>query len=234
MKALDAIIFDFDGVIADSEPLHYEAFRRTLADDGVDLSRDDYYALYLGYDDHGFAVALARDRGLAGGAAWADDFVGRKGRVLLELLDSGAVLFAGAAEFVRAAAHRVPVAIASGARTHEILQIVEAAGLRACFTTIVGADDTSESKPSPEPYRLAFARLLEATGRALSPDRTVAIEDSQWGLDSARGAGLRLVGVTTSYAAETLQGAELVIPGLASLDLDALDTLCARPRERTA
>jgi HAD superfamily hydrolase (TIGR01509 family) len=234
MTALEAIIFDFDGVIADSEPLHYEAFRRTLAGEGVELSREDYYTRYLGYDDHGFAVALARDRGLTGSATWADDFVARKGRVLLELLDSGAVLFPGAADFVRAAAARVPAAIASGARTHEILQIVEAAGLAPCFTVIVGADDTRESKPSPEPYRLAFARLREATGRELSPGRTVAIEDSLWGLESARGAGLRLVGVTTSYGAEELRDAELVASGLAALDLDALDALCAAPRERTA
>jgi beta-phosphoglucomutase len=234
MTALEAIIFDFDGVIADSEPLHYEAFRRTLALDGIDLTREDYYARYLGYDDHGFAVALARDRGLAGGAAWTEAFIDRKGRVLLELLDSGGVLFAGAADFVRDASAHVPVAIASGARTHEIEAIVGAAGLRACFTTIVGADDTRESKPSPEPYRLAFARLAEATGRALAPDRTVAIEDSQWGLDSAHGAGLRLVGVTTSYAAAELRNAELTVAGLAALDLDALDALCARPREQMA
>jgi beta-phosphoglucomutase len=114
------------------------------------------------------------------------------------------------------------------------LQIVEAAGLAPCFTVIVGADDTRESKPSPEPYRLAFARLREATGRELSPGRTVAIEDSLWGLESARGAGLRLVGVTTSYGAEELRDAELVASGLAALDLDALDALCAAPRERTA
>jgi beta-phosphoglucomutase len=100
--------------------------------------------------------------------------------------------------------------------------------VRDLFSTIVAAGDTPESKPSPAPYRLAFEQLRQRTGRALDQRRSVAIEDSHWGLESARGAGLRLVGVTTSYPAEELVSAELVVNGLASLTLDALDDLCAR------
>jgi sugar-phosphatase len=93
--------------------------------------------------------------------------------------------------------------------------------------TIVAAGDTRESKPSPAPYRLAFERLRESTGRDLDPRRCVAIEDSRWGLESAHAAGLRCVGVTTSYSAHELPQAELVVDGLNALTLQDLDRLCA-------
>jgi beta-phosphoglucomutase-like phosphatase (HAD superfamily) len=92
---------------------------------------------------------------------------------------------------------------------------------------IVASGDTPQSKPSPAPYRLAFERLCAATGRALDPTRCVAIEDSRWGLESARGAGLRCVGVTTSYPASELPGAELIVGGLRELTLAELERLCS-------
>jgi HAD superfamily hydrolase (TIGR01509 family) len=141
------------------------------------------------------------------------------------VLRAGAVLFPGAAEFIRDAAAAVPIAIASGALRREIDEVVDAAGIAGLFSTIVASGDTAESKPSPQPYRLAFERLCEVTGRALDPRRCVAIEDSRWGLDSARGAGLRCVGVTNSYPARELASAELVAGGLNALTLAALDRL---------
>jgi beta-phosphoglucomutase-like phosphatase (HAD superfamily) len=90
----------------------------------------------------------------------------------------------------------------------------------------VSSGDTPQSKPSPAPYLLAFERLRRASGRNLDPRRSVAIEDSKWGLESARGAGLRCVGVTSSYPAAELDGAELVVDGLNALTLSALDRLC--------
>ena len=126
----------------------------------------------------------------------------------------------------------MPIAIASGALRHEIDEVIAAAGVAGLFSAIVASGDTPESKPSPAPYRLAFERLQEAAGAALDPSRCVAIEDSRWGLESARGAGLRCVGVTNSYPADELTGAELVVGGLKELTLDALDRLCAGARRR--
>ena len=227
-SALQAIVFDFDGVIADSEPLHLTAFQRTLAEDGVTLSGDDYYSKYLGYDDVGMFEAVARDRGIAMTDRHVTALVARKGAMLQELLHRGAILFPGAVEFIRAAADAVPIAIASGAMRHEILEVVEAAGVSGLFMTIVAAGDTPESKPSPAPYLLAFEQLRRKTGRSLDPRKCVAIEDSKWGLESARGAGLRCVGVTNSYGADELVAAELVVGSLNELTLPALDRLCAK------
>ena len=93
---------------------------------------------------------------------------------------------------------------------------------------IVGADQTERSKPHPEPYQTAFDRLRAHTGRDLIAWRSVAIEDSRWGLVSARGADLRCVAVTNTYSAAELRAdAELVVAGLQSLTLEALDALCA-------
>jgi beta-phosphoglucomutase len=143
------------------------------------------------------------------------------------MLDAGSVLFPGAADFIRAAAAAVPSAIASGALRHEIDEIMKAAGLADLFSTVVASGDTPESKPSPAPYLLAFEQLRRRSGRAIDPRRCVAIEDSQWGLVSARGAGLRLVGVTNSYPAGALQEAELIVSGLDALTLPQLERLCA-------
>ena len=226
-RALQAIVFDFDGVIANSEPLHLMAFQQALAEDGVELSASDYYSRYLGYDDVGMFEALGRDRGLPMQEGRVEELVARKSDRMQELLRSGSVVFPGAVEFIRAAAAVVPIAIASGALRHEIDEIIDAAGVADLFSSIVAAGDTPESKPSPAPYRLAFEQLRERTGRALDPRRSVAIEDSHWGLESARGVGLRLVGVTSSYSAADLPTAELIVNSLGSLTLPALDKLCA-------
>jgi len=229
-SALQAIIFDFDGVIADSEPLHFRAFQQALAEDGHELEPNEYYARYLGYDDVGMFQAFAEDHGLPMDAARVAGLVARKGAKLQAMMHAGSVLFPGAVEFVRTAASSVPIAIASGALRHEIVEVIEAAGVAHLFAAIVASGDTPESKPSPEPYRLAFERLRDATGAPLDPQRCVAIEDSRWGLESARGAGLRCVGVTNSYPADELRGAELVVSGLQALTLDALDRLCGGER----
>jgi beta-phosphoglucomutase len=226
MSALHAVIFDFDGVIANSEPLHLRAFQLALAEDGIELTRQEYFSSYLGYDDIGMFEALARDRRLAISKGQIKALVDRKGERLQELMQAESVLFPGAREFIKTAAAAVPIAIASGALRHEIDEIVDAAGLSSLFSTIVASGDTPESKPSPAPYRLAFERLQQTAGGRLDPRRCVAIEDSRWGLESARGAGLRCVGVTTSYSAGELPGAELVVGGLKDLSLDALNRLC--------
>jgi HAD superfamily hydrolase (TIGR01509 family) len=230
MSALHAIVFDFDGVIADSERLHLRAFQDALAAESIVLTRDAYYAQYLGFDDHGVFRQLYRDLDRLLAPSALESLVARKGEYSDALAAAGEMLFPGAAAFIRAAAAVVPIAIASGAQTDEIEHVLDKAALRDCFVTVVGADQTPASKPAPDPYLEAFARLGRHTGRTLDPRRTVAIEDSRWGLESARAAGLRTVAVTTGYPAEALVShAELVADGLHTLTLDALERLCGSP-----
>lgn len=230
MRLLDAIILDFDGVIANSERLHMRAFQETLAGTPVRLTDEAYYAHYLGFDDHGVFRQVSVDQGRPFDAATIERLVEAKGHRYEALTAAGEILYPGVAAFVRDAAARVPVAIASGAMTREIEDVLGRAGLRDCFVTVVGADQTPNSKPAPDPYLEAFARIGRATGRTLSPRRTVAVEDSRWGLESAHAAGLRTVAVTNTYPAAALTDhAELVVDGLHALPLALLDELCGRP-----
>ena len=226
---LHAIVFDFDGVIADSERLHLRSYQEILAPEGITMSNEDYFNRYLGYDDVGVFKAVGRDNGVAMDDHRVSELIARKGQRYESLTAAGEMLFPGAADFIRSAvAASIPIAIASGALTHEIEDVLERAGLRSLFPIIVGADQTLRSKPDPEPYQTAFTRLRSLTGRDLQPWRSVAIEDSKWGLVSARGADLRCVAVTNTYsAAELREDAELVVSGLNTLTLEALDDLCA-------
>jgi HAD superfamily hydrolase (TIGR01509 family) len=225
-RPLQAVVFDFDGVIANSEPLHLRAFQEALATDGITLTAQEYYARYLGYDDVGMVQALTRDRMLPASDRYVTEMVALKGIKMQQMLQAGEVLFPGADRFIREAAMVVPIAIASGALRHEIYEILDSANLRSQFAVVVAAGDTPESKPSPAPYMLAYERLKDATGLDLDRRRCVAIEDSRWGLESARGAGLRCVGVTSSYGADELPAAELIVSGLDALTLESLDRLC--------
>lgn len=232
MTALQAVILDFDGVVANSERLHLRAFQQALDAHGAPLTLSDeaYYQRYLGFDDLGVFRALAVDAGTPLAEASLRALLAEKEQRYEALAAAGEMLFPGVREFIRATAAQVPLAIASGALTREIEEVLAHAGVRDCFLAVVGADQTARSKPEPDPYLEAFARIQAASGRTLSARRTVAVEDSHWGLESARAAGLRTVAVTNTYPAEALTGhAELVVAGLAALDLAALDRVCELP-----
>jgi len=225
---LRAIVFDFDGVIANSEPLHFRAFRDVLAEDGLLLTERDYFDRYLGFDDVGAFEAMLRDRGETAAGMRVVELVARKA-VRLEILERDtSVLFPGAADAVRRAAAAVPIAIASGARGDEIRRALAREELAGCFTGIVAAEDTPLSKPAPDPYLRALTLLRAAGDGELAASSCVAIEDSRWGLQSARAAGMRTVAVTNTYAQSALAGAaDLIIPSLDAMDLEILSRLCA-------
>lgn len=198
-----AVIFDFDGVIANSEPLHFRAYRDVLVDKGIALTESSYYELYLGYDDIGAFTAIAADTGTALTAADMASLVARKAVRLEELEQSGSVLFPGARDAIMRMADAFPIAVASGALKAEILRVLDHEGLRGHFQFVVSAEDTPASKPDPAPYLLA-AEKLRSTVADLHAHECVAIEDSKWGLVSARAAGMRTVGITQTYPASEL------------------------------
>jgi HAD superfamily hydrolase (TIGR01509 family) len=223
---LGAVVFDFDGVLANSEPLHYEAYRSVLADERVPLDASDYYARYLGYDDVGAFQAIARDRGRVWSEAEISALVARKARRMEDLEREISVLFPGAADAVRLTAAAVPIAIASGALRAEIVRVLDREQLTGCFTAIVAAGETPVSKPAPDPYQLAVELLNRGRDVPLPAGDCVAIEDSLWGLESARRAGLRTVAVAQTYDAAALSGADLVLGSIGDLRLELLENLC--------
>jgi beta-phosphoglucomutase-like phosphatase (HAD superfamily) len=222
---LRAIVFDFDGVLANSEPLHLRAYQDVLASEGVTLTEGDYYTRYLGYDDVGVFRTLSTDRGRGWTPADIERLITEKAARLEALERHHSILFPGAAEVVRRAAGAVPIAIASGALGAEIRRVLAREQLTSCFTAIVAAEDTPVSKPAPEPYRRAVELLGREIGEALPATDCVAVEDSRWGLESARKAGLRTVGVAQTYERSALGEADLIIDTIESLDLDDLARL---------
>ena len=226
---LSAVLFDFDGVIANSEPLHFRAFREVLAGEGLTLSESDYYARYLGFSDAGAFEAIAGDRGVAWSPAHISSMVDRKAVRMEELERHESVLFPGASTVIRRLAAGCTLGVVSGALRAEILRVLDHEQLTSAFSTVVGSEDTAKSKPAPDPYLRALELLSIQFGRELDPRTCVAIEDSRWGLESARAAGLRTVGVTHTYSAQTLQStADVVIPQLDVLTFEFLRKIAQR------
>lgn len=224
---LEGVVFDFDGVIANSEPLHLRVYQVLLAQERLALSSSEYYQQYLGIDDVAVFQALAQDKGLDIAGERLSALMARKTEIYLRLVREGQVLFDGAAACLAETAAAVPVAIASGALRHEIEQILEDSGLRDLVAVIVAAGETPSGKPAPDPYAWAVQQLAQRTGRRIDPSRVVGIEDSPTGLRSAKAAGLRTLGLATSYPAVRLADADRVVPDISHVSLSLLDSLAA-------
>ena len=225
MSVLQAVFFDFDGVIADTEPLHLRAYQAVLQADGIDLNKSEYYARYLGYDDVGLFDALAKDRHISLSDEKIDEWVAAKSSIVEEMLSSDSILFPGAAACVRMFAERVPLAVASGALEPEIEIVLQQAGLRSSFAAIASASDGVRGKPAPDLYLLAMAKLKDRLPGAIDPAACIAIEDSRWGLEAAQRAGLRCVAVTHTYPAAELGKADRVVEALGDLTLSDIEAL---------
>jgi len=214
-----AVIFDFDGVLANTERLHLRAIQDALASHGRTLDERTYVDRYLGFGDRDVFVELARDGGWAIDDATLEALMAVKADRYRHHLAAGDALYATAAGCVRGLARRFPLAIASGSLRGEIHNILTAAGLRDSFGAIVGADDVDRGKPAPDPYLKAAALL------GVDPARAIAIEDSRWGLESAHDAGLRTIAVTTTYPAAALQSATLVVDSLDAITPELIENL---------
>ena len=222
---MKAAIFDFDGVLVDSEPLHYRALRDSLLEDGISITPDEYATTYLAYTDRD-CIRIAYERhGLAHDADRVDAAVARKAR-LFDTLLAQVPFFEGARELVAGLGRTVPLAIASGALSGEIERILEAGGLREAFFAIVGADDVSRGKPHPEPYLAAMERLRSRVPDLCAAD-CVVFEDSVAGITAGLAAGMKVVGVAHSYPAAKLHTAHHVVPALKALDAAAVQGLFA-------
>jgi beta-phosphoglucomutase len=221
---LSAVIFDFDGIIVDTEPLHYRAFQEVLAPLGLGYSWQNYLDLYIGFDDRD----ALRNAFRSGGKTLADSellkLVEEKGAVFQRIISSGAVEpYPGVVELLRALSGRIPLALCSGALPTDIDPILMRLGINGIFDAMVTAADVQSSKPDPESYALAVARLKEAHPHSgIIPENCLAIEDTPAGIASAVGAGLKVLAVANSYPEDELSGALLVVGSLDGVNLQSL------------
>ena len=222
---LMGVVFDFDGVIADTEALHLRAYQDTLSKRGLSLSKAEYFERYLGYDDVGVVAAVGRDQGVFLADSEIARLIETKGHRFELLVGTDRVLFPGSAECIQRLAGHTKLAIASGALHDEIERILTANALRQYFEVIVAADDVERPKPAPDGYLRAVSQLGQDRGTP-SPSSYAAIEDSQWGLIAARAAGLKTIGITNTYPESNLTDADVVVDSLDAVDQRFLAALC--------
>lgn len=223
---MDALIFDFDGVVVDSEPIHLMGFQRVLAGAGLTLTEKDYYEKYLGYDDHDAILIAGRDQGVAFDEARIAELTAAKSRIVQQAFAESIPALPGAVELI-AAAHQacIPVGVCSGALREEVELAATTVGVRGHFLDIVAAKDVRRGKPDPEGYVLALERLRAATGRTIRSQKSLAVEDSPAGIAAARGAGMKVLAVATSYRPDQLRQADRTVRRLSEVTLPELEAL---------
>jgi beta-phosphoglucomutase len=222
---LRAIIFDFNGVILLDEPYHFRAMSETMADYGVHISEQEYYRDYLPLDDHGALRAICRAHDLKLTESQRTEILTRKPRIYDRLMDNRYPFAEGVAGFVREAAGRFPLALASAATRREVHSALQAAEILGCFRALITAEDFEIGKPSPESYLFALRKLNEClrSDDPVLPDECMVIEDSIGGVQGVRAAGMKCLGVSGTYPREELQAAHHIVGSLREISLDNLD-----------
>jgi HAD superfamily hydrolase (TIGR01509 family) len=224
---LQAVIFDCDGILVDTEPLHYKAFQEVLSPLGLGFDYDEYNNRYIGFDDRDAFLEAFRSAGRELDSPALAALILAKARALQEIVAKGIDSFPGVSELVRElAGNQIPLAVASGALRHEVEAFLESLSLSDAFQTIVAADDVVRSKPDPESYLLALERLSQELGnQPLNARCCIAIEDTPAGISAAKDAGLFVIGVTNSFPRERLIGADLVLESLAEINVQGMNQL---------
>lgn len=222
---LKAIVFDFDGVIVDSERLHYEAFATVSRGFGLKFTYETYVQQYIGFDDRDGFRAMLSEQGKRVDEHQISALCHQKGRCFEAIVAKGVQVYPGVLELIQCAAATMPLAIASGASRRDIELILNKLALCGRFDPIISADDVGRSKPDPETYVAAVLGLARQNPHLeIKPRQCLAIEDTSVGIVSARTAGLRTLGVAHTEPAEDLRVAEAehVVNSFAEVHFDLL------------
>ena len=231
---LRAVIFDFDGVITDSEILHLLAFNQILAQYGIEITTKDYYKDYLGLNDLDCFKLVMQEGQLKADCRGIENLVQQKNQVFEKLAKIEVRIFEGVHDFLQMLRQNdIPMAICSGAVLTEIELILEQARLGPFFAAIVSGDQVKNGKPNPEGFLLALQELNSsvipaqaASRNPILPNQCIVIEDSHWGLEAGNAAGMHTVAITNTYEAEQLSMAEKIVARLSELTIDDLQQLC--------
>lgn len=224
---IEAIFFDFNGVIIDDEPLQMAAYKDVLGEHGMELTESDYYGA-LGMDDKTFVrAAFERGRKKLTDAILKTVLASKTLRHRM-LIENQLPLFPGVVTFLKATARHYSLGLVSMAVQEEIQYVLERARLASLFSVIVSAENVSSCKPAPECYCIALEKLNEIRRDQrqlpLLADECLIIEDSPPGIMSGRQAGMRTLGITNTVSDEQLRaaGAEVVTASLADWTVDAV------------
>jgi beta-phosphoglucomutase len=214
-----AIIFDFDGVIVDTEPLHYKAFKQILIPHGLGFSWEQYIETYMGFDDRDAFVQAFNTKNIQLSHDELTQLISAKAAIFQDVIRSGVTPYPGVIDLIKTLhSAKTPLAICSGALRSDIMPILKMLNISDCFGIIVSADEVAKSKPDPECYRLAFERLSARWPLSvLLPAQTLAIEDTPAGISAALNAGIQVIAVTNSYQRHYLSDATFIVESLEQL-----------------
>ena len=217
-NGIKAVVFDMDGVVIDSEPNHYRAICEAIGE-GMTLSYDDFLSRFAGGDERYAMGKMAEELGIDYDENLFQEWSNRKAAAYAQFVSENAEPMPGAVDFVTSVARNLPVGLATGSRRSDVnaaLSVLANGRLEGIFQTIV----TSEDVPQPKPHPATYAKAVENLG--FQPSECVAFEDSPNGILSAKGAGLRVVGISAMHGPEKLSEADVVIPNLRGASLNTL------------
>ena len=221
MPAPAAVIFDFDGIVLDSETPEYESHRRIYARCGVTLTEDEWCGVIgtwsEGHDEQWFT----RLRERSPDAPARDVYFAERRRIFDEIVP--AVPMRGVRELLTTLRDAgIPAAIASSAPARWVVGAIVRLGIRPLFVALVNGDEVAHRKPAPDVYLEAARRLR------VDPARSIAIEDSGPGIAAARAAGMKTIAIPHRLTERhDLSGADLTVAHAGELTLDRLVGLCA-------
>jgi len=225
---LRAVIFDFNGIIVDDEPIHFELFKKVLGEEGIALTEEAYYERYLGFDDRGAFTCGFGEHNRQLSHEKLAQLIERKAVYYQEAIRNHVAIFPGVKSLVAVLAQSLPLAVASGALRNEVETILKTAGLINHFKTIVSAEDVERGKPEPDIFLKALAVLNQQNNNRdpIAAADCVVIEDSKEGIKGARRAGMKCLAVTNSHPVELLGEATAVVRSLEGVALPFLQKLC--------
>ncbi len=204
-SSIRAILFDFDGVLVNSELIHFLAFEKAGKDAGITITREQYFGEAIGFDDRGAWKQIARLHNITLDSTALLQLMAYKAQVMKELLDQKTYsALPGVQPLVRGLWRNYPLAIVSGALRDEIELMCEGIGLRDCFRVIISAEDVTKGKPNPEGYLKACEELTRLVGKTIKPANALIFEDAPRVIEQAKKAGFQTVGVPTSYGHDDL------------------------------
>jgi HAD superfamily hydrolase (TIGR01509 family) len=228
------VIFDLDGTLVDSEPIHLQAFNAILRPMGLAIDPDDYAARYMGLDDRDCFRTVLSSSGRTPSTQELADLIARKHVAFESLLGGRNLLYPGAAEFVARCAARFPLMIVTGALRSEAIASLAAANLAQFFLDIIAADDIEHGKPAPDGFEAALGRLgyLLRDRNPVMPGECLVIEDTAAGVASSRAAGMNVIALCHTMAASHLSAADFVRESFPAIDLDEiLRAIASRRRD---
>lgn len=226
--AVKAVIFDFDGVIADSEPCHLAAFNQVFAEFGIKISTEIYCSKYLGFTDYEMLEEVRRDYKVDFKGRSIEQLAEQKTEIFHKLIGTGESIIDGIIEFIaELKKNNIRIVINSGAIAADIELMLRGTKIEKAFEVIVSADDVEKGKPDPQGYLLALEKLNADSKDKIVTGQCAVIEDSKWGIIAAQRAGMKVIGITNSYPAKELLGSDLIIDSVRHLKISDLHKLCS-------